>query len=87
MSGITVLRFVLETIAVLAISYGLFHQKEITQFERRLIRHLKRAKRIIAEELRESRKAKTQKDVNNIIEFKPKNDVETQYEFLLSQVG
>lgn len=87
MTGTTILRFVLETLAVLAVTYCLFHQNEINEFERKLIRFLKRAKRIISEEYRASRAAKAKKEVSNIIEFTPKNDVEAQYEFLLNQVS
>ena len=87
MTGTTILRFVLETLAVLAVTYCLFHQDEINEFERKMIRFLKRAKRIISEEYHASRNAKAEKAVNNIIEFKSKNDVEAQYEFLLNQVS
>ena len=87
MTGTTILRFVLETLAVLAVTYCFFHQDEINEFERKMIRFLKRAKRIVMEEYRASKNAKAAKEVNNIIEFKSKNEVEAQYEFLLNQVS
>ncbi|MBR3810629.1 MAG: hypothetical protein IKK46_10035 [Clostridia bacterium] len=87
MTGITFLRFVLETLAVLAIGYCIYHEEDINRFERKAIRFLKRAKRIIAEEMRETQKAKRETTVNNIIELKPNDDSEAHYEYLLENVG
>ena len=58
MTGTTFLRFVLETLAVLAIGYCIYHEADIIRFEKKLIRFLKRAKRIIKEEMRESKQTK-----------------------------
>lgn len=85
MSGLTVLRFVLETIAVLAISYGFYREDDVAKFERKVYRFVKRAVRIIINEIRESRKAK--KKNNNIVKLRSDDDIETQYEYLLKKVG
>lgn len=87
MTGTTFLRFVLETLAVLAIGYCIYHEADIIRFEKKTIRFLKRAKRIIAEEIRESKKAKREQVVNNIIELKPNDDSDSHYEYLLRNVG
>lgn len=87
MTGTTVLRFVLETLAVLAIGYCIYHEAEINRFERRAIRFLKRAKRIIVAEIRESKEAKRSKKTENILEFKAKDEADAQYEYLLNRVG
>ncbi len=87
MTGTTFLRFVLETLAVLAIGYCIYHEADIIRFEKKTIRFLKRAKRIIAEEIRESKKAKREQVVNNIIELKPNDDSDAHYEYLLRNVG
>ena len=87
MTGTTFLRFVLVTLAVLAVGYCIYHEDDINRFERKAIRFLKRAKRIIAEEIRESKKEKRQHVVNNIVELKTKDDSDAHYEYLLKNVG
>lgn len=85
MTGLTVLRFVLETLAVLAISYGFYREEHIVKFERKVFRFIKRAVKITVNEIKESRKAKNAS--NNIIELNFEEDVETQYDYLLKNVG
>jgi len=87
MTGTTVLRFILETLAVLAIGYCIYHEAEINRFERKAIRFLKRAKRIIMAEIRENKEMKREAKADNIIEFKAKEDTEAQYEYLLNRVS
>lgn len=85
MTGLTVLRFVLETLAVLAISYGFYREEHIVKFERKVFRFIKRAVKITVNEIRESRKAKNAS--NNIVELNFEEDVEIQYDYLLKNVG
>ncbi len=85
MTGLTVLKFVLETLVVLAISYGFYREEHIVKFERKVFRFIKRAVKIIVNEIRESRKSKNASD--NIVELKFEDDVETQYDYLLKNVG
>jgi hypothetical protein len=85
MTGLTVLRFVLETLAVLAISYGFYREEHIVKFERKVFRFIKRAVKITVNEIRESRKSKT--NVDNIVELRSEDDVEAQYDYLLKKVG
>lgn len=85
MTGLTVLRFLLETLAVLAISYGFYREEHIVKFERKVIRFIKRAVKITVNEIKESRKSKNVSD--NIVELKFEEDVETQYDYLLKNVG
>ncbi len=85
MTGLTVLKFVLETLVVLAISYGFYREEHIVKFERKVFRFIKRAVKIIVNEIRESRKSKNAS--NNIVELKFEDDVETQYDYLLKNVG
>ncbi len=87
MTGLTVLRFILETLAVLAIGYGFYREDAVVKFERKVFRFFKRAVKIIISEIRKSRETKRQSKVNNIVEFSSKEDIETQYEFLLKNVG
>ncbi len=85
MTGLTVLRFLLETLAVLAISYGFYREEHIVKFERKVFRFIKRAVKITVNEIKESRKSKNVSD--NIVELKFEEDVETQYDYLLKNVG
>lgn len=85
MTGLTVLRFVLETLAVLAISYGFYREEHIVKFERKVFRFIKRAVKITVNEIKENRKSKNVSD--NIVELKFEEDVETQYDYLLKNVG
>ena len=85
MTGLTVLKFVLETLVVLAISYGFYREEHIIKFERKVFRFIKRAVKITVNEIRESRKSKNASD--NIVELKFEDDVETQYDYLLKNVG
>lgn len=85
MTGLTVLRFLLETLAVLAISYGFYREEHIVKFERKVFRFIKRAVKITVNEIKESRKSKNVSD--NIVELKFEEDVETQYDYLLNNVG
>ena len=85
MTGLTVLRFVLETLAVLAISYGFYREEHIVKFERKVFRFIKRAVKITVNEIKESRKSKNVS--GNIVELKFEDDVETQYDYLLKNVG
>jgi hypothetical protein len=85
MTGLTVLRFVLETLVVLAISYGFYREENIVKFERKVFRFIKRAVKITVNEIKESRKSKNVSD--NIVELKFEEDVETQYDYLLKNVG
>jgi hypothetical protein len=85
MTGLTVLRFVLETLVVLAISYGFYREENIVKFERKVFRFIKRAVKITVNEIRESRKSKT--NVDNIVELRSEDDVEAQYDYLLKKVG
>lgn len=85
MTGLTVLKFVLETLVVLAISYGFYREEHIVKFERKVFRFVKRAVKITVNEIRESRKSKNAS--NNIVELKFEDDVETQYDYLLKNVG
>jgi hypothetical protein len=85
MTGLTVLKFVLETLVVLAISYGFYREEHIVKFERKVFRFIKRAVKITVNEIRESRKSKNASD--NIVELKFEDDVETQYDYLLKNVG
>ena len=85
MTGLTVLRFLLETLAVLAISYGFYREEHIVKFERKVFRFIKRAVKITVNEIKESRKSKNVSD--NIVELKIEEDVETQYDYLLKNVG
>ena len=85
MTGLTVLRFVLETLAVLAISYGFYREEHIVKFERMVFRFIKRAVKITVNEIKESRKSKNVS--GNIVELKFEDDVETQYDYLLKNVG
>jgi hypothetical protein len=85
MTGLTVLRFVLETLVVLAISYGFYREENIVKFERKVFRFIKRAVKITVNEIRESRKSKTNFD--NIVELRSEDDVEAQYDYLLKKVG
>ncbi len=87
MTGLTVLEFVLQTIVVLAISYGFYREEHIAKFERKVFRFIKRAVRITVNEIRESKKAKNQPKLNNVVEFKVEDETESQYEFLLKNVG
>jgi hypothetical protein len=87
MTGLTVLRFVLETLAVLAISYGFYREEHIAKLERKILRFIKRAVKITVNEIRESREAKRQNEFDNIVDFKVEDDAESQYEFLLKNVG
>jgi len=87
MTGLTVLRFVLETLAVLAISYGFYREEHVVKFERKVFRFIKRAVKITIQEIRESRVSKKQHELNNVVEFKVEDETETQYEFLLKNVG
>ena len=85
MTGLSVLKFVLEALAVLAISYGFYREEHIVKFERKVFRFIKRAVKITVNEIRESRKSKNASD--NIVELKFEDDVETQYDYLLKNVG
>ena len=85
MTGLTVLKFVLETLVVLAISYGFYREEHIVKFERKVFRFIKRAVKITVNEIKESRKSKNVSD--NIVELKFEDDVETQYDYLLKNVG
>ena len=85
MTGLTVLRFLLETLAVLAISYGFYREEHIVKFERKVFRFIKRAVKITVNEIKESRKSKNVS--GNIVELKFEEDVETQYDYLLKNVG
>lgn len=85
MTGLTVLRFLLETLAVLAISYGFYREEHVVKFERKVFRFIKRAVKITVNEIKESRKSKNVSD--NIVELKFEEDVETQYDYLLKNVG
>ena len=85
MTGLTVLRFVLETLVVLAISYGFYREENIVKFERKVFRFIKRAVKITVNEIRESRKSKT--NVDNIVELRSEDEVEAQYDYLLKKVG
>ena len=85
MTGLTVLRFLLETLAVLAISYGFYREEHIVKFERKVFRFIKRAVKITVNEIKESRKSKNVS--GNIVELKFEDDVETQYDYLLKNVG
>ena len=85
MTGLTVLRFLLETIAFLVISYGFYREEHIVKFERKVFRFIKRAVKITVNEIKESRKSKNASD--NIVELKFEDDVETQYDYLLKNVG
>ena len=85
MTGLTVLKFVLETLVVLAISYGFYREEHIVKFERKVFRFIKRAVKITVNEIKESRKSKNVSD--NIVELKFEEDVETQYDYLLKNVG
>lgn len=85
MTGLTVLRFVLETLVVLAISYGFYREENIVKFERKVFRFIKRAVKITVNEIRESRKSKT--NVDNIVELRSDDDIEAQYDYLLKKVG
>ena len=85
MTGLTVLRFVLETLVVLAIGYGFYREENIVKFERKVFRFIKRAVKITVNEIRESRKSKT--NVDNIVELRSEDDVEAQYDYLLKKVG
>ncbi len=85
MTALTVLRFVLETLVVLAISYGFYREEHIVKFERKVFRFIKRAVKITVNEIRESRKAKN--NSGNIVELNFEEDVETQYDYLLKNVG
>jgi hypothetical protein len=85
MTGLTVFRFVLETLVVLAISYGFYREENIVKFERKVFRFIKRAVKITVNEIRESRKSKT--NVDNIVELRSEDDVEAQYDYLLKKVG
>lgn len=85
MTGLTVLRFLLETLAVLAISYGFYREEHIVKFERKVFRFIKRAVKITVNEIKENRKSKNVSD--NIVELKFEEDVETQYNYLLKNVG
>lgn len=85
MTGLTVFRFVLETLVVLAISYGFYREENIVKFERKVFRFIKRAVKITVNEIKESRKSKNVSD--NIVELKFEEDVETQYDYLLKNVG
>lgn len=85
MTGLSVLKFVLETLAVLAISYGFYREEHIAKLERKVFRFIKRAVKITVNEIRESKKAKS--NSNNIVEFKKEDDIESQYDYLLKNVG
>lgn len=85
MTGLTVLRFVLETLVVLAISYGFYREENIVKFERKVFRFIKRAVKITVNEIRESRKSET--NVDNIVELRSEDDIEAQYDYLLKKVG
>jgi hypothetical protein len=85
MTGLTVLKFVLETLVVLAISYGFYREENIVKFERKVFRFIKRAVKITVNEIRESRKSKT--NVDNIVELRSEDDIEAQYDYLLKKVG
>lgn len=85
MTGLTVLRFLLETLAVLAISYGFYREEHIVKFERKVFRFIKRAVKITVNEIKENRKSKNVSD--NLVELKFEEDVETQYDYLLKNVG
>ena len=85
MTGLTVLRFLLETLAVLAISYGFYREEHIVKFERKVFRFIKRAVKITVNEIKERKKKKNVSD--NIVELKFEEDVETQYDYLLKNVG
>ena len=85
MTGLTVLRFVLETLVVLAISYGFYREENIVKFERKVFRFIKRAVKITVNEIKESRKSKT--NVDNIVELRSEDDIEAQYDYLLKKVG
>ena len=85
MTGLTVLRFVLETLVVLAIGYGFYREENIVKFERKVFRFIKRAVKITVNEIRESRKSKT--NVDNIVELRSEDDIEAQYDYLLKKVG
>ncbi len=87
MTGLSVLKFVLEALAVLAISYGFYREEHIVKLERKIFRFVKRAVKITVNEIRESREAKKQPQIDNIVEFRAEDDAETQYEFLLKNVG
>ncbi len=85
MTGLTVLKFVLETLVVLAIGYGFYREENIVKFERKVFRFIKRAVKITVNEIRESRKSKT--NVDNIVELRSEDDIEAQYDYLLKKVG
>lgn len=87
MTGLTVLKFVLETLAVLAISYGFYREEHIVKLERKFFRFIKRAVKITVNEVRENRRAKNEQEISKVVEFKIEDDADTQYEFLLKNVG
>ena len=86
MTGLTVLRFVLETLAVLAISYGFYREEHIVKLEKKIFRFIKRAVKITVNEIKESRKSKNTAG-NNVVELQFEDDVESQYDYLLKNVG
>ena len=58
---------------------------DIVKFERKVFRFIKRAVKITVNEIKESRKSKNVSD--NIVELKFEEDVETEYDYLLKNVG
>mgnify|MGYP003319066837 CR=1 FL=1 len=57
----------------------------IVKFERKVFRFIKRAVKITVNEIRKSRKSKT--NVDNIVELRSEDDIEAQYDYLLKKVG
>ena len=62
-----------------------YREENIVKFERKVFRFIKRAVKITVNEIRESRKSKTNGD--NIVELRSEDDIEAQYDYLLKKVG
>ncbi len=87
----TVLKFFFETLAVVFVSYCIYHEEKIAKFERKAARFLKGFFKFCVAEIKEKKEIKEMKTPENIIEISFEdsinNEYDYEYEYLLNNVG
>ena len=84
MTGLTVLKFILETLVVIAISYGFYKEEAVVKFEKKAFRFIRRFFKVVISEIKQSRESKRVEKIDNIVEFRADNEINDQYEYLLN---
>ncbi len=88
MTGLTVFKFILETLAVALVGYCIYNEKSLAAFERKLGRFLKNFFKFCVSEFREKKKVTTKSNVVEVsFENISLNEYECEYEYLLNNVG